>query len=128
MPVNLDFSYLLQNDDGSLLTVADKDCPFQPNGTVNFEIDADNADRFQLLPPLQFPREICEGSIIYAPRISLKRRLSASEGNISFFLIAKVGFIISIHTFNTFDIIVSIKFLVSKIAGDWNENQLLNCK
>jgi len=91
MPVDLDFSYLFESDDGSLLTVVDRDCPFKPNGSVSFEIDPDNADRFQVLPPLHFPREECTDSIIYSPRISLKRRLVASEGDISFFLIAKDG-------------------------------------
>ena len=69
-----------------------KDCPFKPNGTVSFEIDTDNADRFQILPPINFTRKVCEDSMTYAPRISLKRRLSAAEGDISFFLIAKVSF------------------------------------
>ena len=103
MPVDLDFSYLFESDDGSLLTVVDRDCPFKPNGSVSFEIDPDNADRFQVLPPLHFPREECTDSIIYSPRISLKRRLVASEGDISFFLIAKVVFIILICTFYVLD-------------------------
>ena len=91
MPVDLDFSYLLNDADGSLLKVYDNDYPFVPNGVVNFEIDADNADRFSVLPSLKFPEKDFKNSTTYAPRIALKQHLSASDGPITFRLIAKVG-------------------------------------
>jgi len=91
MPVDLDFSYLLNDADGSLLKVYDNDYPFVPNGVVNFEIDADNADRFSVLPSLKFPEKDFKNSTTYAPRIALKQHLSASDGPITFRLIAKDG-------------------------------------
>jgi hypothetical protein len=91
MPFDLDFSYLL-TPDNTQLTVYDNDFPVNPDGLVDFSVDALD---FKALSPLEINFKDMRNSTrtMYAPRVAVSRQLNAINSPISFNLIATVFFL-----------------------------------
>lgn len=88
MPLDLDFSYLL-TPGNTQLTVYDNDFPVNPDGLVDFSVDALD---FKALYPLEINFNDTRNSTrtMYAPRVAVARQLNAINSPISFNLIATV--------------------------------------